>query len=539
MKKYLSFLIVPLFFVSCGQQAEHTQKELSPISHEEFYATEFFKAVQMADIYEDSKTFVDCVAKKSLATIVDEYETIKDDEDFDMKEFVHENFNEPEIVAQEFVTDTSLNIYEHINNLWPVLTRGEDEALSGSSLIPLPYKYVVPGGRFREIYYWDSYFTLLGLKANGKDELALNMVDNFAFLIDSLGFVPNGNRAYYIGRSQPPFFAFMVDLVAGKNRDLFIKYQPQLLNEYNFWMDGADRLTDSSSAMNRSVLLLTGEVLNRYYDQFTTPRPESFKEDYLLAEQSASDKSEMYRNLRAGAESGWDYSSRWLADQQSLQSIHTTDIIPVDLNALLYFLELKIAQSYNWQGDMANANYYLNKAEQRKNAINSILWNEESRTYMDYDFKAESHTGVVSMAMAYPLFVQIAPKDKARMVVELMNDKLLKPGGLVTSDNNTGQQWDYPNGWAPLQWIGMQSLFNYGYSDEGLDVVDRWLSLNKKIFRETGKMMEKYNVSDTTLQAGGGEYPLQDGFGWTNGVAVAMQEILNRKEKTKEAGLVN
>lgn len=542
MKNTLLLLLAAgLFLFSCETATENENKQKEAIHYNDFYGTEFFKEVQLSGIFEDSKTFVDCIPLRPLAEIISDYQASKGERNFKLEDFIGENFKLPELVQQEFITDTSQSMQAHISNLWPVLTRERDNTYNNGSLIPLPYQYVVPGGRFREIYYWDSYFTMLGLKADNKTELANDMVDNFAFMIDSLGFIPNGNRAYYLGRSQPPFFAFMVDLIAGQNRDLFLKYQPQLLKEYDFWMMGAEHLSDSSPANQRTVLLETGEVLNRYYDKYTSPRPESFKEDFKLAQSQTGvrNESEVYRHLRAGAESGWDYSSRWLADAESMNTIQTTDIIPVDLNALLYFLELKIAQSYNWQGNIDTAEIYLEKAEQRKNAINSILWNEKAGTYMDYNFKDFSHTGIISMAMAYPLFVQIAPKDKARKVLQTMTDHLLMPGGLVTTTNQTGQQWDYPNAWAPLQWIGMQAYFNYGKAEEGLDLINRWLSLNKKVYNQTGKMMEKYNVIDTTLQAGGGEYPLQDGFGWTNGVAVAMKQILERKEKAVQAQVVN
>ncbi len=526
------YVLAFILFIGCGQREDRFKKSESLV-YREFYRTDFFKDVQLSGIFEDSKTFVDCLPKRSKANIINDYYASKGVKGFNLKDFVFENFQLPKKLAADFVTDTTINMQTHIGNLWPILTREKDNKFNNGSLIPLPNQYVVPGGRFREIYYWDSYFTMLGLKDSGKEDLAIDMLNNFAFLIDSIGFIPNGNRAYYMGRSQPPFFAFMVDLLAENNRDLYLKYQSYLLREHQFWMNGSDQLSVESPVNRRVVKLNSGEVLNRYFDRYEYPRPESFKEDYKLAEESKLDRKAIYKHLRAGAESGWDYSSRWLADKQNMNTIHTTEIIPVDLNALLYFLELKIAQTYNWQGKKKRSESFLEKASKRRDAINKILWNEQAGTYMDYDFVNLKHTEVLSMAMAYPLFVQIAPKDKARRVIQLMNAELMHPGGLVTTTNETGQQWDFPNAWAPLQWIGMQSYFNYGFHDEGIDLIESWLNLNKKVFRETGKMMEKYNVVDTTLQAGGGEYQLQDGFGWTNGVAVAMQQILNNKENAK------
>jgi alpha,alpha-trehalase len=525
-----SLLILLWISASCSKTNEQISTDTNHLDdYLEFYDSELFKAVQLGDVFEDSKTFVDCAPKTGLKKIQISYLTEKDKRNFDLRTFVLEKFELPESPKTNFVSDQEMDMYEHIESLWPILTRPKD-TVQNSSLIPLPNPYVVPGGRFREIYYWDSYFTMLGLKASGKKKLAVDMLDNFAFLIDSLGFIPNGNRAYYSGRSQPPFFALMVDELTSNNRSEFISYLPQLKKEYQFWMEGNKTLTGKNPTDKRVVLLDENIVLNRYYDEFSKPRPESFKEDYEMVNKNNLDPDISFRHLRAGAESGWDYSSRWFAEPQKMHTIQTTDIIPIDLNVLLYLLEIKIAQAYNWNEQLDSASLYLEKANDRKNAINSLLWDEKQKRYADYNFSKDEHTNILSMAVAYPLFAKIAPKDKARMVIKQMQDSLLLPGGFVSTTIESGQQWDYPNAWAPLQWIGIQSLFNYGEPDLGLNVMNRWLSLNEKVYQQTGKMMEKYNVVDTSLQAGGGEYPLQDGFGWTNGVAVAMKKILDEKE---------
>jgi alpha,alpha-trehalase len=520
-------------FASCTQQNEQINAKTNQLDdYLQFYDSELFKAVQLGGIFEDSKTFVDCTPKISLKEIETSYLAQRDKANFDLEAFVLSHFELAENPKTDFESDEKKDMYEHIESLWPVLTRSKD-TIQNSSLIPLPYPYVVPGGRFREIYYWDSYFTILGLKASGREDLAMNMLDNFAFLIDSIGFIPNGNRAYYSGRSQPPFFALMVEELCAQNRSKFISFLPQLIKEYQFWMKGSNNLSEMKPVYKRVVLLEDDIVLNRYFDEFPKPRPESYKEDYELVANYHLDSKKTYRDLRAGAESGWDYSSRWFANPQEMKSIQTTDIIPIDLNVLLYLSEIKIAQAYNWNEQLDSANFYLEKANDRKNAINSLLWDENQKRYADYNFSKAKHTNILSMAIAYPLFAKITPKDKARMVIKQLQDSLLLSGGFVSTSVESGQQWDYPNAWAPLQWIGIQSLFNYGEHDLGLNVMDRWLSLNEKVYQQTGKMMEKYNVADTSLQAGGGEYPLQDGFGWTNGVALAMKKILEEKEAVK------
>ncbi|MEQ9660165.1 trehalase family glycosidase, partial [Fulvivirga sp.] len=257
---------------------------------------------------------------------------------------------------------------------------------------------------------------------------------------------------------------------------------------------------------------------------------ESYKEDYELVHENGLEAEATYKHLRAGAESGWDFSSRWFADGKNIKTIQTTNIIPVDLNSLMYHLELKIAQGYNWNEQLDSADYYLERAANRKEAINKYLWDEEIGFFIDYNFIDKKATGVLSLAAAYPLFFSIASKKQAKRTSQRLTEDFLKEGGFVTTLNNTGQQWDYPNGWAPLQWITVNGMFNYEYNKEGLDAMKKWLNRNQQVYKSTGKMMEKYNVVDTDLLAGGGEYPLQDGFGWSNGVALSFQSILERQK---------
>lgn len=527
------YLILVLLLAGCQTARESISED--KLTWNEFYETRLFRDVQMAALLPDSKTFADCIPKRSLDVIVTDYDKAVEQGEVDLQAFVEDNFDLPGQVATSYESDTSRSMKEHIEELWPHLTREPDEKGTETSRIPLPNEYVVPGGRFREVYYWDSYFTMEGLRISGKEELAREMTDNFAFLLQSQGFIPNGNRAYYSGRSQPPFFSLMVSLVAEDDRDLFVSYLPDMLREYEFWMKGSEDLSKVNYAILRVIRMPDGSILNRYWDHYSTPRPESYREDVIIAgENESREENDTYRHLRAGAESGWDFSSRWLEDGKSLSTIHTTDIVPVDLNSLLYHLELKIAQAYNWSDDRESAARFLKLADQRKNAINQYLWNDEVGFYLDYDIEKGSSTSIPSLAAAYPLYFQAADKAKAKKVASRLLEDFLQPGGFVTTLENTGQQWDWPNGWAPLQWITINGLFNYGYIDAGEEAIDRWLRRNREVYKATGKMMEKYNVVDTTLLAGGGEYALQDGFGWTNGVALALEEIQNNRDKAEE-----
>lgn len=484
---------------------------------------DLFNEVQYNRIFPDGKTFADCIPKFPTDTIMAHFEARKKEMNRrGLEAFVKEHFDLPTAYATNYQSDTSRSPAQHINELWTVLTR-EPNLGDVGSLIGLPKPYIVPGGRFREIYYWDSYFTMLGLQTANKSDMIENMLDNFAYLIDGMGFIPNGNRTYFISRSQPPFFAAMIELLAKEKGDeVYKKYLPQLQKEHNFWMDRQDEKDIGKAINKRSVGLKDGSNLNRYWDERDQPRAESFREDIVTARASKRSENRVYRDLRAACESGWDFSSRWFADDSTLTSIHTTDIIPVDLNALLYNLEKTLEKAYTLNGDNENANIYKQLADQRLDALQRYCWNAQSSFFEDYDFVADRKTGKLSLAGVYPLFFKMATPEQAQAVAAVIERDFLKPGGVVTTLNTTGQQWDAPNGWAPLQWMTIQGLRNYGFDELADTIKQRWVDLNVKVYKNTGKMVEKYNVIDMNLKAGGGEYALQDGFGWTNGVLLKL-----------------
>jgi alpha,alpha-trehalase len=491
------------------------------VASTDFYSTELFRDVQQARVFPDSKTFVDCVPKRAIGEILRDYHERKASKTFDLSAFVKENFDLPDRPKTNFQSDTLGSMEDHITKLWPVLTRKADEYHANASLIPLPDQYVVPGGRFSEIYYWDSYFTMLGLRAQKRYDLIGDMVGNFAFLIDSLGFIPNGNRNYYLSRSQPPFFSLMVRLLSEDDTTAIVKYLPIMRKEYDFWMNGAGNLRQPGDAYGHVVNMPDGTILNRYFDSRPEPRPEAYKEDVHVAEQSKRDPIDVYTDIRSAAESGWDFSSRWFANGKDLTTIQTTKIIPVDLNCLIYHMEQMIYEGLRKTGDMEEAERIRKSADARRRAILTFCWDAEAGYFFDYNFKTGERTKIKSLAGVFPLFFRIASDDVAAKVAQTLERDFLKPGGLVTTLNETGQQWDAPNGWAPLQWVSYKGLKNYNQDILAETIKSRWVKQNRRVFRATGKMMEKYNVLDTTLVAGGGEYPNQDGFGWSNGVALA------------------
>lgn len=512
MMRKLSILVA-VVLVGCSQREKPSS----------FLQTPLFEAVQEAAIFPDSKTFADAVPKRPLADILDEYQDNQGQAGFDLRAFAISNFEVPQSVSKpQLAPEQDLEL--HLLHLWDSLTRPADRAVAGSTLVPLPNAYVVPGGRFREIYYWDSYFTMLGLQAHGRYDLIRNMVDNFAFLIDSVGHIPNGNRTYYLSRSQPPFFALMVSLLAHHDSLATQRYLPQLEKEHAFWMKGKEQLTNPGQSMNRVVVMPDGSLLNRYWDDLPEPRPEAYKEDVEIQRQAGRSATEVYRHLKAGAESGWDFSSRWLDDGQSLKTIHTTDFVPVDLNCLLFYLEITLSKSFELDNQPDKAREFRLMANARRRAILTFMWDPEREFFVDYDITRKGYSSSTTLAGMFPLFIGFPQRDLAEKAARIIERDFLKPGGLTTTLVNSGQQWDAPNGWAPLQWVSYQGLINYGQTSLAEEIRARWTRQNERVYRQTGKMMEKYNVMDTTLVAGGGEYPNQDGFGWTNGVYLAMKK---------------
>lgn len=527
------FFFSAALFLQCGQKspasdktdktnlAETSSATLTTVAGPDEVFGPLFEAVQMNQIFPDGKTFADATPKGDPKQILEQYNTQKSDPNFDLKQFVATHFTLP-APLNPVKSDSKRSPADQINALWPALTIPADpEALSGTvkgALLPLPNTYIVPGGRFSEMHYWDSYFIMLGLKAAGQEPLIQSMLQDFAFLIDRYGHIPAGNRSYYLGRSQPPVFSLMQTLMSPGKEGQGAAFLIQLEKEYAFWMDGANKVNAQNPAYKRVVWISDTLVVNRYWSDQSSPRPESYREDVETASKATGrPKEDVYRNLRAGAESGWDFSSRWM-DGNDLGSIHTTDIVPIDLNCLMWHLEEMLADLHLRGGDAKKAQIYAKRALNRSRFIARRCFNADKGWFMDYNFVKNTQTDVASLAGIFPLFFKLAQQPQAKACATILRQSFLRPGGLVTTLNNTGQQWDAPNGWAPLQWISIAGLRNYEQNELADDIKKRWMDLNTNVYKRTGKMLAKYNVETPDQSAGNG----QDGYGWTNGVLLQL-----------------
>jgi alpha,alpha-trehalase len=479
-----------------------------------------FDNVQRSKIFSDQKMMPDAVPLFPIPEINAKYEKEKETDGFNLKDFVLRNFDflGAKISIQR---EQHLPIDQHIEKLWDELTRTAYE--EKGTLLKLPKPYIVPGGRFNEFFYWDSYFIMLGLQVSGRVEMMENIIENCSYLIQHVGFVPNASRTHFLSRSQPPYFSLMLDLLFETTKDetIYTKYHSTLEKEYAFWMDGEEGL-EKDSSVKRVAKTNSGDVLNRYYDAENTPRPESYVIDIEDAENTSGEQ--FYRNIRSACESGWDFSSRWFEDGETIQTIETLNIAEVDVNCLLWHLEKTLVKSSALQNFTEKENYFTQRAADRKRMIDHYFWDENAGTYKDYHTKKHKKTSSEHIAALYPLFLGLASTAQAKAVSEIIAEKFLYQGGLVTTTKKSGQQWDLPNAWAPYQWLGYKAMMNYGFTEVAEEIKNNWCSNVERVYNNTGKLMEKYNALDTETIAGGGEYPNQDGFGWTNGVYLKLKQ---------------
>ncbi|KPP68961.1 Trehalase-like [Scleropages formosus] len=476
-----------------------------PSCESEIYCTgEILKQVQMAKLYDDDKYFVDMKLRDAPEGTLNFSQ---------LREFLNKYFEPPE---QEFepwipldwkenpqfllrIADKELRDWaEKLHNLWKSLgckiRAGVKEHPELYSLISTPHPVVVPGGRFRELYYW-------------------------------YGFVPNGGRVYYERRSQPPFLTLMVESYyqATKDRSFLRTALPVLEKEYKFWME------------NRSVVVAVGGnqyLLNRYAVQVAQPRPESYSDDVELAEGLTEEaQQQLYMEMNSGAESGWDFSSRWFLDgqgQNSLKDTRTSHILPVDLNALLCRNEGLLASFHRLVGETTSAEHYEKARGERLKAIEALLWDPERNSWFDYSLVTNTSRTAFHPTNLAPLWAQCySTPSMGEQALQYLEDSgaLKYQNGVPSSMTASGQQWDFPNAWPPLQHMLIEGLSNLNTTkakEVAFDLAQRWIRTNWLAYVKYGHMYEKYSVEGDGKPGGGGEYEVQLGFGWTNGVAMQL-----------------
>ena len=400
-------------------------------------------------------------------------------------------------------------------------------------LLYLPRPYIVPGGRFNEMYGWDSYFIQVGLLRDDQLGDASDLVENFLYEIEHYGTILNANRTYFLSRSQPPFLTRMILAVYEKTRDnAWLRGTlPAIERYYRFWTTEPHTVPDAG--------------LSRYFDRGEGPAPEVMadekdeqgrthydraREYYRTHDVTDYDESLyydsrrdrltdlFYKGDRSMRESGFDPSNRFGA--LNVDVIHYA---PVCLNTLLYVMEDDTGRIMETLGDTSAATMWRSRAASRRDLINTLMWDEEAGLYYDYNFRTRQRRRYDFVTTFFPLWAGIASPAQAARLRENLS-RFEAPGGLLTSTEVTGNQWDAPFGWAPLQMIAVDGLRRYGFHEDANRIAAKFVSLVAKEFDEHGTIVEKYDVrrreSDVAADIKFGYSANQVGFGWTNGAVL-------------------
>ncbi|MEH1833590.1 MAG: trehalase family glycosidase [Nostoc sp.] len=418
----------------------------------------------------------------------------------------------------------------------------EVEAIKQHGLLYLPGPYVVPGGRFNEMYGWDSYFILLGLLHDGELELAQSQVDQLLYQVQNYGIILNSNRTYMLSRSQPPVLSMMVLALFQHTQDeeWLRSIVPLLEQFYYYWV--VPPHLNSATGLSRFYALGEGpapEVVFSELDEQGRSHYDRVKEYYKTFEVEDYDVSLyynqetdqltklFYKGDRTMRESGFDITNRF--GPFSADILHYA---PVCLNSLLYQVEQDMAQIKHILGNEQLEQKWSNRADIRRDRIDQFLWDEEQGLYLDYHFQSGKRRRYEFATTFYPLWLGIASPTQAKRVVE--NLSLFEaPGGIFTSTRVTGNQWDAPFGWAPLTLIAVQGLHRYGYHTEGDRIANKFLAMVIKEFGRHNTLVEKYDVERCSANVSDeicfGYSSNEVGFGWTNGVILELLAAWGKK----------
>ncbi|XGW09581.1 hypothetical protein V3C99_011676 [Haemonchus contortus] len=510
------------------------------------------QAVMATKLYEDSKTFVDQPMKagRTGGQIISDFERrfpqpVSQISKADVKQFVDENFDKEGEELQscvltdwvrypsklKVIKDNNLRLFAlNLNEIWKDLCRRIKPEVAETperfSLLYVPHEFVVPGGRFREFYYWDAYWIVKGLLMSGMTDTTKSMLMNFAHIVNTYGFIPNGGRVYYLRRSQPPLFIPMVYeyYLATRDTNFIREMLPIMEKEFQFWQK------------NRTVdITVNGESITmfQYRTPSTVPRPESYREDALSASNISDDniRRQFYQDIASAAESGWDFSTRWFADK-TLSSIETTNILPVDLNAFLCYNMHILGALHAEVGNEHKSSSWISQYIKFRSDFEKAFYVPSAKGWYDYNFRTQRHNTDFYASIAAPLFTQCyeplslsKSDDLYNKMEEIGVFKYI--GGIPTSlQKDGGQQWDYPNGWSPLNHMiveGLRKSDDPRMQQKAFVLARKWILSNLHVYESDNAMWEKYDVVNAEPRLGsGGEYVVQAGFGWTNGALLDM-----------------
>eukprot|EP00794_Sanderia_malayensis_P007437 gene7437-8259_t len=509
----------------------------------------------MSKAFGDAKTFVDMPMRDDPNVIIPKLEAklkqattkqqVKEAVDMfftkagtELDNFTPNDWQDRPSILQN-IDDARLKDWaKDLNNRWKNLTRKMRTEVKTKpdrfSLIYSKNPFVVPGGRFREFYYWDTYWIVKGLLLCDMKDTVRGMLQNFIEYVKKYGFVPNGGRVYYLNRSQPPFLTLMAAkyYMATNDTAFLAQTLPFLEREYDFWMKKKQVTLGAQHGFQSPV------NLNHYSTPLGQPRPESYWNDVETAieagvYQNETERRQLFAHIASAAESGWDFSSRWFAytgkHAMTMKSIKTRDIVPVDLNAILCRVERELSSLSASAGNATKSRIYQQAYQQRMKNINRAFWSEEKGQWLDYDMQSHKHRSEFYVSNISPIWADCFESNltRAKVAIESIRKQgvLNYPAGVPTSLRRTGEQWDFPNAWPPLQDMMEGALRRSGHKDLAFQLAKNWIDTNYFGWKKTGHMPEKFDATVKGGIGGGGEYKVQLGFGWTNGVVL---DFLNR-----------
>jgi alpha,alpha-trehalase len=404
-------------------------------------------------------------------------------------------------------------ITEFIRNRWQQTVR--ENTKDNGSLIGLPKPYTVPcaKGKFQELYYWDTYFSCRALVKQGFIEQAKNNCDNFIYEINTIGFIPNGNRTYYLNRSQPPYFAALVELVFQYTDDKeWLQLAVDALEkEYKFWLE---RRSFKNGLFHYGHHAENNDIPLEMYASCGLNRIG------LSPVDSIEEQIEIANHIVAEAESGWDFNPRF--------DCRCQDFAPVDLNSLIYQMQMLLSKFYDILDDKLNSQEWQTSADTFKVLINKYLWNSKKGAFMDFDVKNSCFSSIVSAASFQPLWVELATKQQAKTTLKLSEQVLEFDFGISTCEKNQNSyvfQWDFPNAWPPLQIIAMDACLKYDFNDAAERIANKYINSVRKSFDATGDIWEKYNVLDGSIDVKD-EYEMPAMMGWSAAAYIVALDIL-------------
>ncbi|XP_073981806.1 trehalase-like isoform X2 [Rhodnius prolixus] len=520
-----------------------------------FNSGDLLQAAQMSEVFADQETFFEKKLKYPVIDVLDNFYNLK--KEFGgtlpsteaMKSFIEDNFEdvsatehwipqdwteEPEIFDR--VRDKNLKKWAlQLNQMWKTLGRKVSQIVVDNpdlfATYCLPNGFMTTEKKMNSMYYWSTYWLINGLLVCGMFNTAKGIIDNLLYLIDQVGHIPTSSKCYYEGRTKPPLLAYIFNLFLRYTGDFeYIKSNVKyVIKEIEFW--------DKERAIE---IEYKGEIyeLYRYWRKRMGPRPEKYRDDYSLASLGTSrqEMTEIFIALQSAAESGWYFSSRWINvrgdNKGNISDTYTHSIIPVDLNAIIHGACTFLYYWHRSIGDFEYQSYYRVKSEKLLKGIENVLWNEKHGTWLDYDIVNKKSRKFFYLSNLTPLWTKsyTFPVNKlTHLTSEYLNRYFMDKyeGGLPVSVEYSGEKWDFPNSWPPLQACVIQGFDNLG-TEDGTNIAfhfaEKWINNVYKGYSDTGQLFEKYdslmagNIGDTH------NYEPTEGFGHTLGLVFELLE---------------